>query len=148
MHNSLSGRFRGSVSAWEAWWADTEGEHGERDEWLVAVEPERDAGEQTDLGVGGFDEALGEAGVERIVDCGAVGDDASLQFHECGHAGTARPFDPSIERVFAFVAFDCEHVTQTFLQQVRAPQSWGGLGDPVELVALAAGEVTAVLPGA
>ena len=37
-----------------------EGEHREGDEWFVAVEPERDPGEQSDLGVGGFDEALGQ----------------------------------------------------------------------------------------
>ena len=75
-----------------------EGEHGEGDEWLVAVEPERDAGEQSDLGVGGFDEALGEAAVERGVDGVAVGADAALEVHERGDAGAARPFDPAIER--------------------------------------------------
>ena len=37
------------------------------------MEAERDTGEESDLGVGGFDEALGEAGVERGVDPSAVG---------------------------------------------------------------------------
>src|SRR4051812_5656095 len=76
-HISLSDRFRGSCSAWETWWLCSEGEHGEGDEWLVAVEAERDAGEQSDLGVGGFDEALGEAGVEGGVDRVTMSADAA-----------------------------------------------------------------------
>src|SRR4051794_15521141 len=72
--------------------------------------------------------------------------DAALEVHERGDAGTARPFDPPVERALAFFAFDCEHVTQSFFEEIRTPQSWGGLRDPVELVALAAGEVTRVLP--
>ena len=43
---------RGSVSAWELWWVPAEGEECEGDEGLGSVEPERDRGEQTDLGVG------------------------------------------------------------------------------------------------
>ncbi len=45
-----------------------EGEECEGDEGLGAVEPVGDAGEQPDLGVGGFDESLGEAVVEVGVD--------------------------------------------------------------------------------
>ena len=41
-----------------------EGEHREGDERLGVFEPERDPGEDADLGVGGLDEALGEAVVE------------------------------------------------------------------------------------
>jgi hypothetical protein len=44
-HDSLSGCFRGSCSSWKAGWVCSEGEHGEGDERLVAVESERDAGE-------------------------------------------------------------------------------------------------------
>jgi len=58
----------GSVSAWELWWVAAEGEQGEGDEGLGAVEPERDPGEQPDLGVGRFDQALGETVVEVGVD--------------------------------------------------------------------------------
>ena len=43
---------RGSGSAGEAGWVGAEGEHRERDEWCVSVEPERDAREEPDLGVG------------------------------------------------------------------------------------------------
>jgi hypothetical protein len=38
-----------------------EGEQGEGDEWLVAVEPERDAGEESDLGVGRLDQRVRQA---------------------------------------------------------------------------------------
>jgi len=51
-----------------------------------------------------------------------------------------------VERVLAFVASDRERVAQSFLEEIGAPQPLVGLGDPVELVALAAGEVTGVLP--
>ena len=54
--------------------------------------------------------------------------------------------DPAVECLFAFVAFDGEHVAQSFFEEVGAPQSRVGLGDPVELVALTAGEVAGVLP--
>ena len=65
---SLSCCIRGSFSAWESWWVAAEGEQYEGDEGLGAVEPERDPGEQTDFGVGRFDESLGETVVEVGVD--------------------------------------------------------------------------------
>ena len=46
----------------------------------------------------------------------------------------------------AFFAFDGERVAQSFFEEVGAPQAWVGLGDPVELAALPAGEVAGVLP--
>src|SRR4051794_38753550 len=52
---------------------------------LISVEPERDAGEEPDLGVRRFDEPLREAGVERGVDRGPVCGDPTLQLHERGH---------------------------------------------------------------
>ena len=45
-----------------------EGEHGQGDERFGGVEPERDAGQQPDLGVGGFDQSVGQAVVEGGVD--------------------------------------------------------------------------------
>jgi hypothetical protein len=42
---------RRSLAAGEAGWVRAQGEHRERDEWFVAVEPERDAGEEPDLRV-------------------------------------------------------------------------------------------------
>jgi len=49
---------RGLGSVWELWWVASEGEHCEGDEGLWAVESECDSGEESDLGVGGFDESL------------------------------------------------------------------------------------------
>ena len=49
-----------------------EGEHREGDEGLWAVESECDSCEESDLGVGGFDESLGEAVFEVRFDCFAV----------------------------------------------------------------------------
>ena len=55
-------------------WA--EGEQCEGDEGFVSVEPERDAGEQSDLGVGRFDEGVGEAvfegGFDGVAVCGVL----------------------------------------------------------------------------
>ena len=61
---SLSCWICGSGSAWELWWVAAEGEQCWGDEGLGAVEPERDSREQTDFGVRGFDQSLGEAVVE------------------------------------------------------------------------------------
>jgi putative transposase len=71
-HMALSCWICGSGSAWELWWVAAEGEHCEGDEGLGAVEPERDSGEYPDLGVGGFDESLGEAVFEVRFDRFAV----------------------------------------------------------------------------
>ena len=45
-----------------------EGEECEGDEGFGSVESECDSGEEPDLGVGGFDESLGEAVLEVGVD--------------------------------------------------------------------------------
>jgi hypothetical protein len=84
--------------------------------------------------------ALGQARVECAVDRGAVGDDATLEVHERGNAIAARPFDPSVECDLAFVAPDREVVAQSFFEEVGAPESRVGLGDPVELVTLQPGD--------
>jgi len=62
----------GSVSAWEPWWVAAEGEECEGDEGFGSVESECDSGEEPDLGVGGFDESLGEAVFKVCVDGVAV----------------------------------------------------------------------------
>jgi hypothetical protein len=69
----------GSIATWESGWVRSEGEHRERDEGLVAMEPERDAGEESDLGVRRLDEPLRESGGKRDVDRGTVGGDAALE---------------------------------------------------------------------
>jgi hypothetical protein len=66
------------------WWVAAEGEKGEGDQWFVSVEAERDAGEQSDLGVGRFDERVGEAVIEGGFDRGAVVGDLAVKIDECG----------------------------------------------------------------
>ncbi len=56
-----------------------EAEHGEGDEGLWSVEPERNAGDEPDLVVGRFDQRVRQSAVEGGVDRCAVFDDASLQ---------------------------------------------------------------------
>jgi hypothetical protein len=48
-----------------------EGAHGQRDECFGGAESERDPGQESDLGVGGFDQSLGEAVVEGGDDTGS-----------------------------------------------------------------------------
>ena len=62
----------------------TEGEDRERDEGLGPVEPEGDAGEEPDLGVGGFDQRVRQPRFEGGVDGGSVRDDAALELDEGG----------------------------------------------------------------
>ena len=81
--NSLFCWIRGS-SAGQPGRVGAEGEQGEGDEGLVAVEPEGDAGEQPDLGVGRLDERVGEAVLEGGVDGGAVGGDLAVEVDEGG----------------------------------------------------------------
>jgi len=52
------------VAAWKFRAVAAEGEHGQGDECFWGAESERDAGHQSDRGVGGFDESLGQAVVE------------------------------------------------------------------------------------
>ena len=65
-----------------------EREQGEGDEGFGSVEAERDAGEQSDLGVGRLDESVGQVVLDRGEDSGPVLDDALLQFHERRDPGT------------------------------------------------------------
>jgi hypothetical protein len=115
-HKWFSCHFRGSIAAGESGWVCSEGEHRERDEWFVSVEPERDAGKESDLGVGGFDKSLREAGIECNVDRLAVRADPALQLHERWDPGAAGPAGPLVERDLAVVAFDREHVPQSFFE--------------------------------
>ena len=50
----------------------------------MSVEPERDAGEQSDLGVGRLDEGVGEAVFEGGLDGVAVRGDLSVEVEEGG----------------------------------------------------------------
>jgi len=142
----LSGRMCGSGSVWEGGSVAAEGEHGEGDECLGGSEPEGDAGEESDLGVGRLDQSLGEPVFERGVDGGAVFDDAALQLDEGGDAASSSPADPAVEGFLSGVAFEHENGPEAFFEQVGAVQPGVGLGDPVQLVSLVVGEVLGVLP--
>ena len=78
-----------------------EGEHRQGDERFGGVEAERDAGQHPDLGVGGFDQPLGQAVVEGGVDRVAVFDDAVGEFDEDRDAAAPSPRDPFVERRLA-----------------------------------------------
>src|SRR5687767_13877401 len=139
-------RFRGSWSAWESGRVAAEGEHCEGDEGVGAFEAVGDAGEESDLGVGRFDQPLGESVVEGSVDGPAVADDAALKFDEGGDPAAASPGDPAVQGVFAGLSFDSEDVSQAFFEEVGPPQAGVGLGDPGELFVLAGREVLRPFP--
>ena len=81
------------------------------------VESERDASQDADLGVGGFDQSLGQAVVEGGVDGVAVFDDAAGQLDEDWDAAAPRPRDPPVEGLFTVLPFDREHMPQALFQQ-------------------------------
>jgi hypothetical protein len=107
-----------------------EGEHGQDDECLWGAESERYAGEQPDLGVGGFDQSLGEAVVEGGVDGFAVSHDASGQLNEYRDEAAPGPGDPPVQGLFAVLALDRKHMAQALFEQIGAIQPGIGLGDP------------------
>ena len=87
-----------------------EGEHGQGDQRIGGAESERNPGQQSDLGVGGFDQPLGQAVVEGGVDGLAVAYDATGQLHEHRDAAAPRPGYPPVQGFLAFFAFDRKHV--------------------------------------
>ena len=101
----------GSLSdppAGQGWAVAAEREHGEGDERFGFVESEGHAGEQSNLGVGGLDEPVGQVVVERGVDGRPMLDDASLQLDEGGDAAAPGPAGPSVQRLLACLALDLE----------------------------------------
>ena len=112
----------------------------------LGAESERNPGQESDLGVGGFDQSLREAVVEGGVDGLAVAHDAAGQFHEHRDAATARPGDPPVQGLLTFLAFDRKHMPQALFEQIGAIQAGVGRGDPGQLGALAFGEVFGVFP--
>lgn len=76
------------------WGGGPEVEYGQGDEGLGGVEPERDSGEEADLGVGRLDEPVGQVVLDRGEDPGTVCDDALLQFHEVRDPAAPRPGRP------------------------------------------------------
>ena len=91
-------------------------------------------------------ERVGQAVFEGGVDAVADGADAFGEVDEGWDAAAAGPGKPAVQGGLAGLAPDREHVAQPFFEQVGAVQSWVGLGDPGQLVALPVGEVVGVLP--
>jgi hypothetical protein len=77
-----------------------EGEHSQGDQRLRGAEAERDPGEESVLGVGGFDQSLGEAIVEGGVDGLAVSHDAAGQLDQHRDAAAPGPGYPPVQGLF------------------------------------------------
>ena len=68
-----------------------EAEQGEGDQGIGGLEPERDSGDQADLGVGRLDQGVGQVVLDRGEDPAFVFDDALGQFHERRDAAASGP---------------------------------------------------------
>ena len=68
-----------------------EAEEGEGDQGLGGLEPEGDSGDQTDLGVGRLDQAVGQVVFDRGEDPVLVFDDALRELHERRDAAASGP---------------------------------------------------------
>ena len=110
-----------------------EAEHGEGDERVGRFEAEADSGDESDLGIYGFDAAVGEAVFDRGKDRGAVLDDRFLQFHERGNPAPSGPPHPLVEGLGGLVVRQFEDHPEAFLEVVGPAQSRVGLHDPGEL---------------
>jgi hypothetical protein len=120
-----------SGSARQAGAVAAEGEHGEGNECLRGAESERNPGQESDLGVGGFDQFLGEAVIQGGVDGIAVSDDAACQLHEHRDAAAPRTGDPPVQGLPAFLAFDRKHASWTLKSSSPTPNPRGpGCADP------------------
>jgi hypothetical protein len=126
-----------------------EAEHGQGDDGFGGVEAERDADDESDLGVHGLDEGVGQPVFDRGDDGVAVTHDALGNLDEGGQSAAAGPADPTVEGLDRFgwtAPGDGEHGAQALLQRPGTVQGGVGLGDPGQLLTLPVGEVGRVLP--
>jgi hypothetical protein len=86
-------------------------------------ESKRNPGQESDLGVGGFDRSLAEAAVQGRVDGIAVSHDAACQLNEHRDAAARCPGDPPVQGLLAFPAFDRNHVAQALFEQICPMQA-------------------------
>jgi hypothetical protein len=100
-----------------------EGEDGEGNGCLRGAESERNPGQESDLGVGGFDHSLREAVVQGGVDGIVVSHNAACQLHEHRDAAAPRPGDPPVQGLLAFLAFDREHSAEALFEQIGPMQA-------------------------
>ena len=86
----------------------SEVEHGQGDERFGMDKAEGDASEESNLGVHGFDESVGQA----MFDCGkdlfAMGADTALERDERFDAATSCPLDPPLKRFSGLVDGELE----------------------------------------
>ena len=111
----------------------SEAEHGEGDQGLGGGEPERDPGDESDLGVDRFDPSVGQAVLDRGQDRVLVFHDSALQGDERVDPAAAGPANPLVQGRGRFGRVEAEDGAEPFLQQVGPVQPWVGLGDPGEL---------------
>lgn len=77
----------------------TEGEHGQGDQGFEAFEAIGHAGQDADLGIGGFDEPVREPRAPTGLDGFALGADTLAEADEPGDAAPRGPCQPSAEGV-------------------------------------------------
>src|SRR4029078_8095527 len=98
------------------WWVAAEAEHGEGDQWFGGGEPERDPGDESDLGVDRFDPSVGQAVRDRGEDRGLVFHDPALQGDERVDPAAAGPADPLVQGRGCFGRVEAEDGAEPFLQ--------------------------------
>ena len=116
----------------------SEAEHGNGDHGVGVVEAEGGAGQESDLGVDRFDEAVGEVVLDGGQDPGPVTGDPSLELDEGGDPAAACPADPGVEVGFGLFDRETEDQPQGFLELVGAVEFGLGRRDPLELGLLGA----------
>ncbi len=124
-----------------------EAEHGQGDDGFGGVEPERDADDEPDFGVHGFDEGVGQAVFDRGDDRVTVVHDALSELDELGQSAAAGPADPPVQCFHGLgraASGDGEHGAEPFLERPRPVQRRAGLGDPGQLLTLTVGAVVGV----
>ncbi|ORI14612.1 hypothetical protein BJD99_05690 [Rhodococcus sp. 1163] len=81
----------------------SESEHRQGDECLWTDKSESDASEESDLGVHGFDESVGQAVFDSSKDLFAVAANATLQCDERFDTAAPCPLNPAFECVGGLV---------------------------------------------
>ena len=93
-----------------------EAEHGHGDEGFSGLEAECHSGDESDLGVSGLDEPVGEVVLDRGEDPGAVFDDGSLQFDKRWDPAASGPADPSVQGFSGVSVGQSEHHPEAFFE--------------------------------
>ncbi len=116
--------FVGRISALSRQWRAqaAEAEHAHGDDRLGAVEAERAAGDQADLGVGRLDPGIGQAMLEAGRDLLPVRIDRASQFDERCQAAAPGPAHPAAQQVHRLVDRALQRGSELLFQQVGVVQ--------------------------